>query len=98
MRVARRVAAESLQHEELLRGVGEVVVAPDHVGDPHVGVVDRHRQVVERRPVAASDDEVVLSAILEVDGPRITSSTTVSPSSGTRRRIAAPSTSCGSPR
>ena len=66
-RSAGASAPRAPQHEELLRRVGEVVVAPHHVGDPHVGVVDRHRQVVERGPVAASDHEVVLGAILEAD-------------------------------
>ena len=92
MGVARRLGAEGVEHEQLLGRVREVVVAADHVGDPHVGVVDGDREVVERRAVAAGDHQVVLECgSRSCTAPRIRSSTTVAPSSGTRRRIAAPS-------
>ena len=45
--------------------VREVVVAADHVGDPHLGVVDGDGEVVERRAVAAGDHEVVGEPVLE---------------------------------
>ena len=65
--VARRLVAERLQHEQLLRRVGEVVVTADHVGDPHLGVVDGDGEVVEDRAVAAGDDEVVVAAVGKAD-------------------------------
>ena len=36
----------------------DVVLAPDHVADPHRRVVHDDREVVERRPVRPDDDEV----------------------------------------
>ena len=40
--------AEGLVEQQLLGGVGDVVFAPDHVGDRHGGVIHHHHQVVER--------------------------------------------------
>ncbi len=47
----------------LARGVGEMVVAADDVGDAHVVVVDDHRQHVGRRAVGAQQHEVVEIAV-----------------------------------
>ena len=69
MRVARRGDAERAQDQQLLRRVREVIVSADDVGDPHVRVVDRDREVVQRGAVAAGDDEVVLAAVLEPHRP-----------------------------
>ena len=44
-----------------------MVVAADDVGDPHLGVVDGDREVVEDAAVAAGDDEVVVAAVGEGD-------------------------------
>ena len=44
-----------------------MVVAADHVGDPHVGVVDRDREVVEDGAVRPGDHRVVLEAVLKAD-------------------------------
>ena len=65
--VARRLVAERPQHEQLLRRVGEVVVAADDLGDPHLGVVDGDREVVEDGAVGAGDDEVVVGGVGEGD-------------------------------
>jgi hypothetical protein len=43
----------------LAKGVGEVVVAADDVGDGHVVVVHHHGVQVGRRAVGAEDDHVV---------------------------------------
>ena len=67
VRVARVLVAEGVEDEELLGRVGEMVVAADHVGDPHLGVVDGDREVVEDAAVAAGDDEVVVAAVGEGD-------------------------------
>ena len=90
VRVARRLGAERGQDQQLLRGVREVVVAADHIGDPHVGVVDRDREVVERGAVAARDHEVVLEPVLEPDrargsGPPPRSRPRPGPAGGSRR-------------
>ncbi len=65
VRVQRRLGPERLQHQQLARGVGEVVLAAHDVRDPHVGVVDGDREVVERRAIGAGDHEVVEQPVLE---------------------------------
>jgi len=67
--VARHVGAQRAQDEHLLGRVGEVVVAAHDVGDPHLRVVDRDGEVVERRAVAARDHEVVLGGVRERHRP-----------------------------
>ena len=51
----------------LAEGVGQVVVAADHVGDAHVDVVDHHRQHVGRRAVAAQQHHVVELLVGDLD-------------------------------
>ena len=51
----------------LAEGVGQVVVAPDDVGDGHVVVVHHHRVQVGRRAVAAQDDHVVQLGMRHAD-------------------------------
>ena len=63
MPVARRRGAQRLDDEQLLRGVREMVVAADHMGDLEIDVVDRDREVVQGRPVGAGDDEIVHRAV-----------------------------------
>ena len=58
--------AEGLVDHDLTRGVGQVVVAADDVGDLHHGVVDDGREVVRGRAVRAEDDKVV--ELLGVEG------------------------------
>ena len=64
--------AESLVDHDLTRGVGQVVVAADDVGDLHHGVVDDGREVVRGRAVGTEDDKVVellgIKGHLAVDG------------------------------
>ena len=59
MGVARGRLAERVEHEQLLGGVREMVDAADDVGDPGVEVVDRDREVVDRRAVGPGDHRVV---------------------------------------
>ena len=63
MAVARRRLTEGFDYQQLLGGVGQMIVATDDVGDPPVEVVDGHREVVERRSVGAGDDQVVQRAV-----------------------------------
>ena len=58
--VLRRFDAEGLEELEVLRGVGEVVFAADHVRDPHLDVVDDVDEVEDRFAVGAEDDEVAV--------------------------------------
>ena len=87
--VDRRLRAERLEHEQLLGGVGEVVLAAHDVGDLRVEVVDGDGEVVEDacRPRGRSPGRRGGRAA-NVVSPRIRSWTTVSPSSGTRSRTA----------
>ena len=60
MGVLRRFDAEGLEELEVLRGVGEVVFAADHVGDLHLDVVDDVDEVEDRFAVGAEDHEVAV--------------------------------------
>ena len=53
--------------QRLARGVGQVVVAADHVGHAHVVVVDDDREHVGRRAVRAQQDQVVERLVLPGD-------------------------------
>ncbi len=64
VRHARNVPAKRIVDLLLARGVDQVVVAPDHMGDAHVVVVDHHRQHVGRIAVAAQQHEVVEVLVL----------------------------------
>ena len=68
----RHGSAEGLVHHDLTRGVGQVVVATDDMGDLHHGVVDDGRKVIRGRAVRAEDDKVVellgIEGHLAVDG------------------------------
>ena len=59
VREQRHLGAERLVDEHLARGVGEMVVAADDVGDGHVHVVADHSEVVGERAVGAAQDHVV---------------------------------------
>ena len=54
----RHVGAHGPEQQDVLWRVRQVVLAADDVADLHVGVVDAHREVVERRAVRADDDQV----------------------------------------
>ena len=47
--------AEGPEQEDVLGRVAQVILAADHVADPHRGVVDDDAEVVERRAVGADD-------------------------------------------
>ena len=55
-----RLGAEGLEELEVLRGVGEVVLAADHVGDLHLDVVDDVDEVEDWLAVGAEDHEVAI--------------------------------------
>ena len=54
----RDLVAQGPEQEDVLRCVGQVVLAPDDVRDIHRRVVDDDREVVERVAVGPDDDEV----------------------------------------
>ena len=57
--------AQGLVDHDLARGVGEVVVAADHVRDAHHGIVHHGGKVVGGGAVGAEDDEVIQLAGVE---------------------------------
>ena len=65
--VERRLPAQREEELGLAKGVGEVVVPPDRVGDPHVVVVDDDREHVGRRAVGAQQHHVVERAVADPD-------------------------------
>ena len=67
MGVSRRLPPKSAEELSLAKRVGEVVVTPDRVGDPHVVVVDDHREHVGRRAVGPQQHHVVESTIVDLD-------------------------------
>src|SRR5919106_935738 len=67
VRVRRRVGAQGLEEEDLLRRVRDVVLAADDVRDAGIGVVHRRGEVVRRRPVAPEEDEVLDALVRHLD-------------------------------
>ena len=63
--ILRRLPAQRLHDVDLTRRVVEVVVAANHVRDPHVVIVHDHGQVVGGGTVAAGDDEIVELPVVE---------------------------------
>ena len=64
VRHVRNVPAERIVDLLLARGVDQMVVAADDMGDAHVVVVDHHRQHVGRVAVAAQQHEIVEVLVL----------------------------------
>ena len=60
--VRRRGKAEEFLEHDLTRRGGEQIIAPDHLADAHLGIVDHDREVVGRKTVGPTDDEVVHGA------------------------------------
>ncbi len=67
MRERRERRAERAVEQNLFRRVGDVVVAAHHDGDSHRDVVGHDREVVDRRPVRAENDEVLDVLVRERD-------------------------------
>ncbi len=65
----RHGRAEGRKDLDLDRGVGHVVLAPDHVGHAGLGVVDHGRQGVEVAAVLADQHRVGQAVGLDVAGP-----------------------------
>ncbi len=63
----RRAELERLPQQEVLGRVGDVVLAPDHVGDRHVGVVDDVGQDEKRLAVGLAHAEVLDRRVLVDD-------------------------------
>ena len=58
MRKLRRLGAQPLENQQVLEGVGQVVLPADDVGDPQVGVVHAGGQVVGRHPIRSQQRKV----------------------------------------
>ena len=61
------LGTERAQHVDLLRGVRDVVVAPDDVRDPVDPVLERRGEVVRRSPVRADEDEILELGVRHLD-------------------------------
>ena len=64
---ARLPVAQGTDERDVLRGVRQVVLAADHVGDLHGLVVDHHHEVIQGYAIGADDHEVTQQAVVEVD-------------------------------
>ena len=67
MAVFGQRGAQRAQDIDLARGVVDVVVAAQHVGDAHVPVIHHHAEVIGGRAVGTGDDQVVQLGIVEAD-------------------------------
>ncbi len=57
--VLGRLGPQGPQDIDLARGVVQVIVAANHVGDPHIEIVHDHSQVVSGAAVGAQQDQIV---------------------------------------
>ena len=67
MAEGRVVPPECIIDEKLLRGVGDMVLAPDDVGDSHTVVVDDHGIVVGRHAVAFDEHRILQGFAHDLD-------------------------------
>ena len=67
MAVDRLRPAHRPDDRELAKGVVEMIVAADDMGDAHVVIVDHHGEHIGRAAVRAEQDEIVDLAILDRD-------------------------------
>ena len=67
MGVSRLRPAHRIDDRQLPESIVQMVVAANDVGDPHVVIVDHHREHVGRRAVGAQQDEIVELGILDRD-------------------------------
>ncbi len=58
MTVGRSAHAERLQQHDLTRGVGQMIIAAQHLRDAHGGIVNRVAKKERRRAVFAANDEI----------------------------------------
>ena len=65
----RRAPAERVVDLGLARGVSEVIVTADDMGDAHIVVIDHNREHVSRRAVRTQQHEIVEVFILPYDPP-----------------------------
>ena len=69
MRVCRHRALQRLEDLDLLRRVGNVVFAADHVRDARLGIVEGGSEVVRRATVGAQEHEILELLVREFDPP-----------------------------
>ena len=58
MCVGRRGHAEGCDELEMFRRIHQVVLAPDHVGDPHGEVIDHIHEVKHEGAIGPPDDHI----------------------------------------
>ena len=69
VREPRDRRADRLVQQHLLRRVRDVIVAADHMRDPHLHIVGHDRQVIGGMAVGSEDDEVLDVGAVELDRP-----------------------------
>ncbi len=57
--------SQGLVDLNLSRGIVEMVISPDDMGDLHAHIIHHHREVVGWKSVASQDDEVIQFAIVK---------------------------------
>ena len=65
MTESRRLGTERLKQCDLHTSIGDMIVAPDDVSDPHIHVIHDYAKVVRGRAVGARDDQIVQLGVLE---------------------------------
>ena len=64
---ARLAIPEGADEGDVLRGVAQVILSADDVGDLHRLVVDHDHEVIERHAVGSHDHEVPEQLVVELD-------------------------------
>ena len=59
----RPVPAHRVINHALAKGIGQVVIAADHMGDAHIVIIHHHSMQIGGRAIAAQDDHVIQFAI-----------------------------------
>ena len=67
VRELRHGHAERFEQQHVLRRVRNVIVAANHLRDPHVHVIGDHRQVIRRIRIRSQDHEIFDIRVVEID-------------------------------
>ncbi len=99
MRKLRRLCSEALEDEQVLEGVGEVILAANDVADAQIGIVDAGGEVVGRHPIRPQQGEVfdlvgelgllAIDAVGKAQGPVVATGNAIAKGKGLARGGAA---------
>jgi len=65
----RHLVPQRLVDQDLFGRIVDMVVSPNDVGNPHLGVVDDDREVVRRIPVGPLQDQIIQLLVIKRDIP-----------------------------